>query len=780
MSGGVSRSFYWDAPATAPSTPAPYAIGKIVDAIDTGNSQVHHDYSSNGLLSRKTWSFPLSKPKTPVGSLQLAYDDQGRIQVLTYPTPFATPISIRYDYDSYNGTESAITDVTNAASPTSFWSVSARNELGQSQSESMGISGGATLTRSADYYLQNGMTKSASLSGSNGQSQLTYGYDAGGLPSTLSMSGVGGVWSSTFGHDNLGRLTQWQPTSGTTVNFSYDSDGNLTQRAWSGETVNYGKTSTARTVAVVQGGVTVKNDAYQFDSWGRVIDTPAVTLTYDALDETTSVTEKGNGQVDGFSRDAFGNRILTQVSPPPSLKPLSSLYTLDDLYEFRSSSSAGSEERCRVRAGGRLIGELVRTSATSPTAATFYLTDNVGSVVAEASQSGVVTARTRRDPFGNVTANASAPYLPADPTAADPDGSGRMGFGDHALDRNLGVVDMVSRFYSPRLGRFISPDQILPDAFDRTQHNAFAYVGNAPDALRDPMGFCGEPEGEPCPQPPIGPGGTPQPPPKGDGQDPYNHCANGECSCGDHDCPPSKSTKPVSTDVKRLGGGPSAGATSANAKKTPAIPRSVGATGGGEGDDRGTERITYENRSTINPAFCLIPGSGFGCRVGVAVINGLGSIVDRLYTKSGAASPAFNPDRASRRQAGQQFGEEAFRDGLGVIGASASLTAARGASAAGKGYRVGKFTFTETVANHLAEIVKKGRFKGELARPFQNSDGTQLLIEQIMGARKGVPDPGGIPGALRWDVPGRFRGTEGTWQLVAKDDVIFHFNFEGD
>lgn len=93
------------------------------------------------------------------------------------------------------------------------------------------------------------------------------------------------------------------------------------------------------------------------------------------------------------------------------------------------------------------------------------------------------------------------------------------------------------------------------------------------------MGFCGEPEGEPCPMPPIGPGGTPQPPPKGDGQDPYNHCANGECSCGDHDCPPTKSMKPVSTDVKRLGGGPSAGATSENAKKTASIHRSHGATG---------------------------------------------------------------------------------------------------------------------------------------------------------------------------------------------------------
>jgi hypothetical protein len=44
---------------------------------------------------------------------------------------------------------------------------------------------------------------------------------------------------------------------------------------------------------------------------------------------------------------------------------------------------------------------------------------------------------------------------------------------------------------------------------------------------------------------------------------------------------------------------------------------------------------------------------------------------------------------------------------------------------------------------------------------------------------KGVADPGGVPGALRWDVPGTCRGKQGTWELVIKDDEILHFNFVG-
>ncbi len=53
------------------------------------------------------------------------------------------------------------------------------------------------------------------------------------------------------------------------------------------------------------------------------------------------------------------------------------------------------------------------------------------------------------------------------------------------------------------------------------------------------------------------------------------------------------------------------------------------------------------------------------------------------------------------------------------------------------------------------------------------------LIKKIMEAREPVSDPGGIPGGLRWDVPGSFRNSEGVWELVldSEKNIIFHFNF---
>jgi RHS repeat-associated protein len=74
------------------------------------------------------------------------------------------------------------------------------------------------------------------------------------------------------------------------------------------------------------------------------------------------------------------------------------------------------------------------------------------------------------------------------------------------------------------------------------------------------------------------------------------------------------------------------------------------------------------------------------------------------------------------------------------------------------------------------------------SRPYVNSP---LVIREIMHAGKSVPDPGGIPGGVRWDVPGGFLPaskccatgtppTPGTWELVmGPDGLIYHFLFNG-
>lgn len=91
--------------------------------------------------------------------------------------------------------------------------------------------------------------------------------------------------------------------------------------------------------------------------------------------------------------------------------------------------------------------------------------------------------------------------------------------------------------------------------------------------------------------------------------------------------------------------------------------------------------------------------------------------------------------------------------------------------------QVGKFTYTDTAFKHIYDVNTKGSNAGKLSRPFMRSP---HLIEEIIATGKSIPDPGGVAGALRWDVKGSFRGSEGTWELVLhpETNVIYHFNFK--
>ena len=80
---------------------------------------------------------------------------------------------------------------------------------------------------------------------------------------------------------------------------------------------------------------------------------------------------------------------------------------------------------------------------------------------------------------------------------------------------------------------------------------------------------------------------------------------------------------------------------------------------------------------------------------------------------------------------------------------------------------------SQTVANHSHELTKSGAF----ARPYNES---LLVVQEIIAGGTPRVDPGGIPGGLRWDVPGAVNGSSGTWELVVNPETntIVHFLFK--
>ena len=52
----------------------------------------------------------------------------------------------------------------------------------------------------------------------------------------------------------------------------------------------------------------------------------------------------------------------------------------------------------------------------------------------------------------------------------------------------MGLINMRARIYDPYLGRFLSADPVLPNAFDLQSFNRYAYVTNNPLKYTDPSG----------------------------------------------------------------------------------------------------------------------------------------------------------------------------------------------------------------------------------------------------------------------------------------------------
>ena len=93
----------------------------------------------------------------------------------------------------------------------------------------------------------------------------------------------------------------------------------------------------------------------------------------------------------------------------------------------------------------------------------------------------VTGSKARYDPFGTMT---TAP-------ATNPSISSH-GFTGHRHNNtgtnNLGLIYMNARYYMPEIGRFISPDTIVPNPQNPQSYNRYSYVLNSPMNYTDPTG----------------------------------------------------------------------------------------------------------------------------------------------------------------------------------------------------------------------------------------------------------------------------------------------------
>jgi RHS repeat-associated protein len=102
--------------------------------------------------------------------------------------------------------------------------------------------------------------------------------------------------------------------------------------------------------------------------------------------------------------------------------------------------------------------------------------DHLGSLQALSNASGQVVQRLTYKPFGETFSN-----------------TGSVDFEQHRFtgqeqDPETGLYFYHARYYNPVLGRFLSPDALVPDPGNPQSLNRYSYVGNNPVNLTDPSG----------------------------------------------------------------------------------------------------------------------------------------------------------------------------------------------------------------------------------------------------------------------------------------------------
>jgi RHS repeat-associated protein len=109
----------------------------------------------------------------------------------------------------------------------------------------------------------------------------------------------------------------------------------------------------------------------------------------------------------------------------------------------------------------------------------YYLhSDHLGSTSILSDENGqqVADSRVAYLPYGGVRLG-DASTLPTDYT-----------FTGQRNEAGLGLMHYGARFYSPRLGRFVSADSIVPQPGEPQALNRYAYAANNPVIYRDPSG----------------------------------------------------------------------------------------------------------------------------------------------------------------------------------------------------------------------------------------------------------------------------------------------------
>jgi RHS repeat-associated protein len=321
----------------------------------------------------------------------------------------------------------------------------------------------------------------------------TVGYDdAGALVSKLTEDGsstdrANYAWTrNRAGHilSEASTITG-DPANGTTT-YAYDTLGRLTSSTRAASTTAYGWQAVPNRDSVQVGAnpaVTTSFDdanrptsdsaggSYSHDLDGRMTARPGQQLEWDALSRLTRVKDgPGTTTLATYTYDALDRLLIADYGGSNRLRYRYVGLTTSVAQVIDDVTSTVTRHVATEWTGGRLVDWTGSGSNQR-----FYGTNSHHDVTWTADSTGAVTATLRYDPWGNLTSSTGS-SLPS------------FRFQSSLYDSAVDLSWVVTRWYAPSLGRFVSEDSVLGEPVDPPSRHLYAYAEGAPIARWDPDG----------------------------------------------------------------------------------------------------------------------------------------------------------------------------------------------------------------------------------------------------------------------------------------------------
>lgn len=385
------------------------------------------------------------------------YDLQGRATAVIYPDTF------RQEYSRDRGGN--ITGIPGTLSKILYEADGAITGYGYDN--------GVTIEMPRDAASRRLLEIKASFD-SNELRSVGYGFDTIGNIISLHDSLPGSTEMNSFTYDGLHRLNhfaiQQNDTGGSLIRegaYSYDNEGNiLGMNEMLPMTLGYTDSTKKGRLTSVTAPSGILPVAYNALGHINAFGDMAI-IEHDAFDRLQRVV-KTDGTELKFAYDPQGRRIFKQVTKATTT---TNVFYATGLFEQHENHAIRN-----IYLGNRLAASQ-KVTATETTSA-YYLSDHHGTIILATDGAGATIHNQRYTPFGMVhnTAVALDRYL------------GRES------DVETGLIHFGARYYSPVLGRFISPDWYIMENPEKAArlpqgYNVYGYALNNPLIFRDPSGL---------------------------------------------------------------------------------------------------------------------------------------------------------------------------------------------------------------------------------------------------------------------------------------------------